>query len=193
MTHPDTVERPPRRWWLWAAVLVAVGLLVAGGIAVLLTAVRHHRAVVDVPTAAGLPRAGPDLQASAATLASSVASAVGAQPVSLAFDDPGGRSPLLLVGGRLGLTDNADAALLRATRAFAVSAFRSGTGPVAFTDQPAGSVGGRQRCSTVDVSGVRTAVCGWADRDTVGIAVSPIRTPEQLAELLGRARVDVER
>ncbi len=186
--------RPRRPWWLLALVLVVVGVLVAAGAVVGLTAVRHHRAVTDVPTAAGLPRANPDGQAIAQQLKDRVGAKAGHNPVGLAFDDTaGGRSPVYLVGGRLGLFDDGAAALRALTREFAVSAFRAFTGPVVFADQPGGLAGGSQRCTSVDVSGVRTAVCGWADRDTVGIAVSPLRTPEQLAEVLGRMRVDVER
>lgn len=186
------LERPGRRWWVWGLAAVALGLLAAGGTAVALTALRHHRAVTDVPAAAGLPRAGGDLQGTAAALRAAVASSSGREPVHLAYGQAG-QPPLLLVGGRLGLFDDSEAALRGVTRAFAVSAFRSGTGPVPFTDQPAGPLGGHQRCARVPVGGVASAVCGWADRDTVGIAVSPQRTPEQLAEVLGRARVDVER
>lgn len=192
---------PARRWWLWAAVLLALGLVVAGATAIALTALRPHRAVMDVPTAAGLPRAAGDLQAGADALLASVSGSIGSTPIALAFGSqpaPGSPqtaqdAPLLLVGGRLGLFSDADEALRRATAAFAASAFRSGTGPVPFTDQPAGPLGGRQRCAQVDVAGVTTAVCGWADESTVGLAVSALRSPEQLADLLGRARLDLER
>lgn len=193
MSQAHVLARPRRRWWLWTAVLLALGLVVAGATAVALTALRTHRRLVDVAAAAGMPRATGDELATAQTLRGAVGGSVGRDPVALAYADPAGGGTLILVGGQLGLVDDGKAALRKATSAFAVSAFRSGTGPVPFTDQPAGPLGGMQRCARVAVGGTPTAVCGWVDTDTVGLAVSPRRTPEQLADLLGRARVDVER
>ncbi len=178
--------------WPWVLLGLALAALAAGGVTVLVTLVRHHRIVTAVPVAAGLRRSGADAQRTADTLLAAVVSAAGRDPVAVAYGAPGD-PPLLVVGGRLGAFDDGATALRSITRTFAVSAFRSGTGPVRFADQPAGPLGGLTRCASVRVGAAPSAVCGWSDRDTVGIAVSPVRTQEQLAALLGRARVDLER
>jgi hypothetical protein len=57
---------------------------------------------------------------------------------------------------------------------------------------PAGPLGGVMKCGTSNGDGGAMAVCGWADRGSLGVALFPGRTLDESAELLRTLRGQVE-
>jgi hypothetical protein len=73
-------------------------------------------------------------------------------------------------------------------------------GLTAIAAQPAGSLGGTVKCGLATDTGsnrastgsMEMAVCGWADRDTVGIAMFPNRPLAEAATLLRQMRPAIQ-
>lgn len=58
---------------------------------------------------------------------------------------------------------------------------------------PPGPLGGVMRCGTSTGEGGPMSVCGWADRDSLAVALFPGRTIDQAATLFRELRAGIER
>jgi hypothetical protein len=98
-------------------------------------------------------------------------------------DDAGQSRSVLFVGGT-GEVGSAEDAL---TKTFRLISDDTG-GVEGVQSLPAGPLGGVMRCGSTKTDSGSMAVCGWADRRSLGIAMFPNRPVDQSAELLRTMR-----
>ena len=180
-----------RALWLSLGLLV---LVIAVAAVVIAHFAKPKPGTVAAPTqVAGLTL---DKQSNAADTAEYLRSAIAAgmnldSSVGAVYSDGSGDShSVIFVGGTT--TTGSSSARLKSL----FGLLNDGTDGVAnVTSEPAGKLGGLVNCATTTDSNVSDAttpeamaVCGWADRNTVGLALFPNREISQAAGLFGQMR-----
>jgi hypothetical protein len=100
------------------------------------------------------------------------------------YADEAGQSRSVLFIGGTGVVNSPEKAL---SKTFGL--ITDDTGGVEGVHQvPPGTLGGLMRCGTTKTEGGSMAVCGWADRGSLGVAMFPNRSPDQAAGLLRTMR-----
>jgi hypothetical protein len=197
---PDNprAERSSSRKALWISVaaLAAVGALAGPVILHFAQPKPQHLRVPD--QVAGLTLDQSDNAATTADyLRNAIAAGMGldASVGAVYADGTGDAHSVIFVGG----TSTDGSSSTRLTRIFGL--LEDATDGVAgVTAEPAGNLGGAMRCGLATDSdpaqpthpNTEMAICGWADNDTVGIAMFPNRTVPAAAELLRLMRPTLE-
>jgi hypothetical protein len=196
---PDNTSEDRRRGR--RALWVSIGLLVAL-IAVAAVTIAHFAKPKPGTVAAPAHVAGLtlDKQSSASDTADYLQSAVAAgmnldSSVGAVYSDGSGDSHSVIFVGGTTTTGSSNA---RLKSLFGL--LDDGTDGVAnVTAEPAGKLGGLINCATTTDSNVADAatpdamaVCGWADGNTVGLALFPNRPILEAASLFGRMRPALE-
>ena len=57
----------------------------------------------------------------------------------------------------------------------------------------AGPLGGVARCGNADTSGMRLAVCGWADKGSVAMIGTFFKTADEVTAALPALRAEIEK
>jgi len=195
---PPPPDRSGNRKALWISVaaLTAVGAI---AVPVVVHLTRHLPARLQTPSqVAGLTRDQSDSATSTADyLRNAIAAGMGLDDsVGAVYTDGGGDAhSVILVGG----TSSDGSTGTRLNRIFGLLDDAT-DGVTAVTAEPAGKLGGDMRCGLAsDTDPGQTgqpdaemAICGWADNDTVAIAMFPNRTVSDAAELLRTMRPAIQ-
>jgi hypothetical protein len=196
--HPVTAdERRRGRRAVWIS-LGAIAVVVAGALLAIGFALRPTPGHVHTPTnVAGFSR---DDQSNAKSTADYLQTAIAAglnldSSVGAVYaNGTGDAHSVIFAGGTT--SSGSDSARLSAL----IGMLDDGTDGVAnVTHEPAGQLGGQVECALTTDSNVADAsspqpmaVCGWADRDTVGLALFPNRSIADASNLFRQMRPALE-
>lgn len=199
VTDPDRPDDPKadrsssrRALWISVAALAAVGA-VAGPVVAHFTATKPERLLTPTQVAGLTREQTANARSTADYLRNAIAAGMGLDSsVGAVYTDGGGDAhSVIFVGG----TSSDGSSDTRLSRIFGLLDDAT-DGVSSITNEQAGPLGGAMRCGLATESdpakasnpNTEMAVCGWADNDTVGIAMFPNRTVSDAAELMRSMR-----
>ncbi|GAA5185014.1 hypothetical protein GCM10023322_27870 [Rugosimonospora acidiphila] len=186
-----TSPRWSRRHWITLGTVGAVLVATVGTFGVIDWRRHHSGSTLTTPQTVG--KLHHDTAADAAQTADYLRDALGAD-VSLrstlgaVYSDPANKDDLVLFFGGTGDLASPDQQL-----ASALALLDDGSGSITgLHDVSAGSLGGTMRCGTSNGDGGAMSVCGWADHDSLAVALFPGRSVDESAGLMRELRTAME-
>lgn len=190
---PPPVPRSPRNLWAGAATTGTFGfvLLVVAVGSLLLSMSGGDRMLVTPAKAGGLERTDdPALRGSLERQKEYLREAGVPHPTVAFYREPGASTSNVAFAGGWGRIPNPGGNLRGVLRSIGRS-FGAGSQPQAF---PPGSLEGEVLCLRGgSMDGEPLAICGWADRSTIGVVMVREKTISECADMLLRMRPDMEK